>query len=120
MNWATICCSAFSCLQLYWARLVIRKWLNVSSFDSDYSADTDDDRLSLSGSQDFDPRSSGATKDDDDTDDCPKLRRRNSETFRVQYIDTQAVRSFHFSAFSSVQKQLLLLLSESPWCVMWF
>ncbi|KAF3588437.1 hypothetical protein F2Q69_00030120 [Brassica cretica] len=92
MNWATICCSAFSCLQLYWARLVIRKWLNVSSFDSDYSADTDDDRLSLSGSQDFDPRSSGATKDDDDTDDCPKLRRRNSETFRVQYIDTQAVR----------------------------
>ncbi|CAF2098758.1 hypothetical protein BRARA_E01933 [Brassica rapa] len=88
MNWATICCSAFSCLQLYWARLVIRKWFNVSSFDSDYSADTDDDRLSLSGSQDFDPRSSGATNDDD----CPKLRRRNSETFRVQYIDTQAVR----------------------------
>ncbi|KAH0849942.1 hypothetical protein HID58_095941 [Brassica napus] len=30
MNWATICCSAFSCLQLYWARLVIRKWFNVS------------------------------------------------------------------------------------------
>ncbi|CAN6999134.1 hypothetical protein IGI04_019562 [Brassica rapa subsp. trilocularis] len=89
MNWATICCSAFSCLQLYWARLVIRKWFNLSSFDSDYSADTDDDRLSLSGSQDFDPRSSGATND---TDDCPKLRRRNSETFRVQYIDTQAVR----------------------------
>ncbi|XP_048636310.1 type I inositol polyphosphate 5-phosphatase 1-like isoform X2 [Brassica napus] len=65
MNWATICCSAFSCLQLYWARLVIRKWFNVSSFDSDYSADTDDDRLSLSGSQDFDPRSSGATNDDE-------------------------------------------------------
>nr|VDC71566.1 unnamed protein product [Brassica rapa] len=101
MNWATICCSAFSCLQLYWARLVIRKWFNVSSFDSDYSADTDDDRLSLSGSQDFDPRSSGATNDDGNVDNsqlyiqipyCPKLRRRNSETFRVQYIDTQAVR----------------------------
>ncbi|KAG2320466.1 hypothetical protein Bca52824_013679 [Brassica carinata] len=89
MNWATICCSAFSCLQLYWTRLVIRKWFNVSSFDSDYSADTDDDRLSLScSSQDFDPSSSGVTKDDD----CPKLRRRNSETFRVQYIDTQAIR----------------------------
>ncbi|KAL0700369.1 hypothetical protein Bca4012_056491 [Brassica carinata] len=89
MNWATICCSAFSCLQLYWTRLVIRKWFNVSSFDSDYSADTDDDRLSLPGSsQDFDPSSSGVTIDDD----CPKLRRRNSETFRVQYIDTQAIR----------------------------
>lgn len=51
MNWGTICCSAISCLQLYWTRLVIRKWFNVSSFDSDYSADTDDDRPSLSPSQ---------------------------------------------------------------------
>ncbi|XP_056842593.1 type I inositol polyphosphate 5-phosphatase 1 isoform X2 [Raphanus sativus] len=86
MNWGTICCSAISCLQLYWTRLVIRKWFNVSSFDSDYSADTDDDRPSLSPSQDFE---AGVTKDDDD---CPKLRRRNSETFRAQYIETQAVR----------------------------
>jgi len=42
-NWATICCSAFSCLQLYWARIVLRKWFNVSASESDYSADSDDD-----------------------------------------------------------------------------
>ncbi|ESQ33387.1 hypothetical protein EUTSA_v10007233mg [Eutrema salsugineum] len=93
INLATICCSAFSCIHLYWARLVLRKWLNVSSTESDYSADTDDDdeRFTLSGDQEFDPRSSGVTKDVA-IDDAPKLRRRNSETFRVQYMFTQAIR----------------------------
>ncbi|CAA7018662.1 unnamed protein product [Microthlaspi erraticum] len=91
ISFATICCSAFSCLQLYWARLILRKWFNVSSTESDYSADTDDERFTNSGSQEFDPSSSGVTKDVD-TNDVPKLRRRNSETFRVQYMDTQAIR----------------------------
>jgi hypothetical protein len=97
INWATICCSAFSCLQLYWARIVLRKWFNVSASESDYSADSDDDYEDRS--QEFDPISSGVTNPRVDTDDRPKLRRRNSETFRMQYIDTKAIRSFDFSAY---------------------
>ncbi|CAH2035262.1 unnamed protein product [Thlaspi arvense] len=66
INWTTICCSAFSCIHIYWARLVLRKWFNVSSTESDYSADTDDERFTVSGDQaEFDPRSSGVTKDVD-------------------------------------------------------
>lgn len=41
-NWAEICCLGCSPLQLFWARVVMRKWLNISTKDSDYSADTDD------------------------------------------------------------------------------
>ncbi|CAN8303530.1 unnamed protein product [Cochlearia groenlandica] len=84
-NWAAICfCSAFSCLHLSWERLVLRKWLNVPSAESDFSADSDSDddeiatgffflssKLVFSGS---------------------KLRRRNSETFRKQYMDTEKIR----------------------------
>lgn len=36
-------CLGCSCLQFFWPRLVMRKWLNLSSKESDYSADSDDD-----------------------------------------------------------------------------
>lgn len=42
-TWAEICCFGCSCLQLFWPRVVLRKWLNISAKESDYSADTEDD-----------------------------------------------------------------------------
>lgn len=42
-SWAEICCFGCSCLQLFWPRVVVRKWLNISTKESDYSADSDDD-----------------------------------------------------------------------------
>lgn len=43
-NWATLCCSASSsCLQLYWARFLLRKWFNISANESDHVANSDDE-----------------------------------------------------------------------------
>lgn len=43
-GWATLCCSASSsCLQLYWARFLLRKWFNISATESDHIADSDDE-----------------------------------------------------------------------------
>lgn len=39
----TCCCLDWSYLQLFWPRVVMRKWLNISAKDSDFSADPDDD-----------------------------------------------------------------------------
>lgn len=41
-SWAELCCFGWSCLQLFWPRVVMRKWLNISDKDSDYSADPED------------------------------------------------------------------------------
>ncbi|XP_019057277.1 PREDICTED: type I inositol polyphosphate 5-phosphatase 1 isoform X2 [Tarenaya hassleriana] len=100
-SWAALCSLSCSCLQLYWVRIVVRKWFNISDSESDYSADTDaddgDSDTDSDNTQEFDPRGreprSGVTKDEDDGDDAiPRLRRRNSETFRAQYMDTKAIR----------------------------
>ncbi|KAK9943731.1 hypothetical protein M0R45_009331 [Rubus argutus] len=92
--------------ELFWPRVVMRKWLNISAEESDYSADTSDEE------DDWDPdsptqpefgqRGRGSRfkdiKEDepevDDPDDAlPKLRRRRkSETFRAQYINTKELR----------------------------
>ncbi|XP_008456736.1 type IV inositol polyphosphate 5-phosphatase 3 isoform X3 [Cucumis melo] len=78
-TWAEICCFGCSCLQLFWPRVVLRKWLNISAKESDYSADTEDDE--------------DLNSSDSDTEDVlPRLRRRNSETFRTQYINTKELR----------------------------
>ncbi|KAH0452275.1 hypothetical protein IEQ34_019574 [Dendrobium chrysotoxum] len=37
-NWAELLCFRCTCLQL-WPKIVLRKWLNISSKDSDFSAD---------------------------------------------------------------------------------
>lgn len=58
-SWAEICCLGCTCLQLLWPRVVLRKWLNISSKDSDFSADTDVDDID----DDEDDRN-----DDDDED----------------------------------------------------
>lgn len=42
-SWAELCCLDWSCIQLFWPRVVMRKWLNISDKDSNYSADPEDD-----------------------------------------------------------------------------
>ncbi|CAA0841998.1 DNAse I-like superfamily protein [Striga hermonthica] len=71
-------CAELRCLalQVSWRRLVVRKWLNLAKSDSDYSADTE----------------SGSGSDSEQDPTLPKLRRRNSETFRAQYINNKEIR----------------------------
>ncbi|KAG5612436.1 hypothetical protein H5410_023717 [Solanum commersonii] len=87
--------------QLFWPRVVMRKWLNFSAKDSDYSADPNSDAGSGSGSdsdQEFCdwPRQSGLNDAKDGKvgidDALPKIRRRKSETFRAQYINAKEIR----------------------------
>ncbi|KAG7942899.1 hypothetical protein I3843_15G010900 [Carya illinoinensis] len=84
----------------------MRKWLNISTKDSDFSADEDDfdidsDSDSDSEAEGFGQRGRqsrlvGNRGDDaqvDLEDDLPRLRRRRkSETFRAQYINNEEVR----------------------------
>ncbi|KAF6149482.1 hypothetical protein GIB67_011383 [Kingdonia uniflora] len=48
-----ICCFGYSCLQHFWPRIVLRKWLNITTTDSDFSADTDE------GDSEFDSDNEG-------------------------------------------------------------
>ncbi|XP_012086025.1 type IV inositol polyphosphate 5-phosphatase 3 isoform X2 [Jatropha curcas] len=107
-SWAeTCCCLGCSSLQLFWPRVVIRKWLNITAKDSDYSADTDsdcdddDDIGSLCDTQEFShlggesrfKSNRGEDIQGDSTNDAlPRLRRRKSETFRTQYINNKELR----------------------------
>ncbi|PON52686.1 Deoxyribonuclease I [Parasponia andersonii] len=91
--------------ELFWPRVVVRKWLNISDKNSDYSADPDDDD---GDDNDSDLDSEEITQRgrksrfgrenvqddglDDPTDTLPRLRRRKSETFRAQYINTKEIR----------------------------
>ncbi|XP_038884520.1 type IV inositol polyphosphate 5-phosphatase 3-like isoform X4 [Benincasa hispida] len=91
--------------QLFWPRVVLRKWLNISAKESDYSADTEDDEdVNSSDSETEECRFRGresrfkvdnSNRDEplvDANDVLPRLRRRNSETFRTQYINTKELR----------------------------
>ncbi|XP_057993474.1 type IV inositol polyphosphate 5-phosphatase 3 isoform X3 [Hevea brasiliensis] len=104
-SWAeTFCCLGCSCLQLFWPRVVMRKLLNISTKDSDYSADTDSDdgdNDSASDTEEFceyggESRFRGNGGEDAQLDPIndalPRLRRRKSETFRTQYINTKELR----------------------------
>ncbi|KAI8531587.1 hypothetical protein RHMOL_Rhmol11G0147900 [Rhododendron molle] len=84
--------------QLFWPKVVMRKWLNISAKDSDYSADTDTDD---SDTEEFcewgrAPRYRNGQKgdevDNDFADAFPGMRRRKSETFRTQYINTKEIK----------------------------
>ncbi|KAL9449532.1 hypothetical protein AB3S75_011455 [Citrus x aurantiifolia] len=98
-TWAEIC-SCLGCLQLFWPRVVMRKWLNISTKDSDFSADTDED--DIDGDSDTEefaqsrfrvPKEEEAQYDPNGTSETfPRIRRRKSETFRAQYINTKEVR----------------------------
>ncbi|KAL2519869.1 Type I inositol 1 [Forsythia ovata] len=110
-SWAEKLCFGCTCLQLFWGRVVMRKWLNLTTNNSDYSADSDSDSDSASDSvSNSDPeycnwrgesrfkndrsdgirdRSDGIRVDAYET--LPRLRRK-SETFRAQYINTKEIR----------------------------
>ncbi|CAB4319831.1 unnamed protein product [Prunus armeniaca] len=89
--------------QLFWPRVVMRKWLNISAKESDYSADTDADSDcdADSDTQEFpqrgrESRFKDIKEDESESDDAsevlPRVRRRKSETFRAQYINTKELR----------------------------
>ncbi|XP_047328174.1 type I inositol polyphosphate 5-phosphatase 1-like isoform X2 [Impatiens glandulifera] len=94
-TWADICFGC-TCLQLLCPKLVVRKWLNISDMESDYSADTDDESDSaIEDSSDWQSKSrlnnsgNGDGADIHPTDAFPRLRRRNSETHRAQFMKTK-------------------------------
>ncbi|XP_022990278.1 type IV inositol polyphosphate 5-phosphatase 3 isoform X2 [Cucurbita maxima] len=88
--------------QLFWPRVVLRKWLNISAKESDYSADTEDDEDVNSSDSETEECNRGResrfkvdNRDEplvDANDGLPRLRRRNSETFRMQYINAKDLR----------------------------
>ncbi|XP_027092321.1 type IV inositol polyphosphate 5-phosphatase 3 isoform X1 [Coffea eugenioides] len=100
-SWAEILCFGCTCLQLFWGRVVMRKWLNIPTKESDYSADTESDSGSDVSDDEFCdwPRRESRFKDDrggqvqlDANDALPTLRRRKSETFRAQYINKKEIK----------------------------
>ncbi|XP_027358254.1 type IV inositol polyphosphate 5-phosphatase 3-like isoform X2 [Abrus precatorius] len=84
--------------QLFWARVVMRKWLNMGSYESDYSADPDDDDPESGSDNEEWERQSRFVDDrgDEATDESkeflPRLRRQKSSTYRSQYINTKELR----------------------------
>jgi hypothetical protein len=111
--------------QRLWAKLVMRKWLNISGRDPEYGADTDNESENEDAREDNDDSSSdeeggsgsrgreskvyenaedaiaaasavvdaAAAAAEFISNDAPmKLRRRNSETLRAQYINNKEIR----------------------------
>ncbi|KAG2253093.1 hypothetical protein Bca52824_083229 [Brassica carinata] len=108
--------------QRLWAKVVMRKWLNISARDLEYGADTEDE----SENEDVVEENQDSSSDEDNeesstqrrgstqswvseisedpitvaeaaaeftSNDAPlKLRRRNSETLRAQYINNKEIR----------------------------
>ncbi|KAF6146364.1 hypothetical protein GIB67_020458, partial [Kingdonia uniflora] len=66
---------------VFWPRIVLKKLLNINSKVSDFNADPDE-----------------AVSDSESENECtsfesiPRMRRRNSETIRAQYINTKELR----------------------------
>ncbi|XP_057502766.1 type IV inositol polyphosphate 5-phosphatase 3-like isoform X1 [Actinidia eriantha] len=99
-SWLEICCFGCACLQLFWPKVVVRKWLNISAKESDYSADTDYSDSDSDPEEFWEGRRESRFRDgnkvdevDNDRIDAPHgLRRRKSETFRAQYINRKEIR----------------------------
>ncbi|KAL3655172.1 Inositol polyphosphate phosphatase, catalytic domain ues [Castilleja foliolosa] len=83
--------------ELSWRRVVVRKWLNIATRNSDYSADSDSDSDSETETSNW-PRGSRFRNEKpvevqvDANDALPRIRRRKSETFRAQYINSKEIR----------------------------
>ncbi|CAO2199293.1 unnamed protein product [Urochloa humidicola] len=90
--------------EVFWPKIVLKKWLNLKSKDLDFAADEDEedddgsdiDDAENCGCDDGVPRrpADGGDQITDETlEGAPyKLRRRNSETLRAQYINTKELR----------------------------
>ncbi|KAK3001567.1 hypothetical protein RJ639_021237 [Escallonia herrerae] len=77
--------------ELFWPTLAVRKWLHFSSAnDSDFSADSDDDGSDTD--LDNEEHCDWPSRFKDNKEALPRSRRRNSETFRAQYINTKELR----------------------------
>ncbi|KAF5186862.1 type I inositol 1,4,5-trisphosphate 5-phosphatase 1 isoform X1 [Thalictrum thalictroides] len=113
-NWLEICC----CLQHFWPKAVLRKWLNIANTDSDFSADADEDdcgydsedntgegdgwvqRSRFGGKQGDGDRVDQPNYDEIPSEILRRARRRNSYTSRAQYINTKELR--HVDPFKRV------------------
>ncbi|PWZ33540.1 Type IV inositol polyphosphate 5-phosphatase 3 [Zea mays] len=72
--------------EVFWPKVVLKKWLNLKSKDLDLGA-------SLAADDDDDDDGSDVDGQDESLESAPyKLRRRNSETLRAQYINTKELR----------------------------
>ncbi|XP_020231653.1 type IV inositol polyphosphate 5-phosphatase 3 [Cajanus cajan] len=87
--------------QLLWARVVMRKWLNMGSNEPDYSADPDDDNEddpeSDSDNEEWGkPSRFGDSRGEqapiESNEFLPRLRRQKSLTSRSQYINKKELR----------------------------
>ncbi|XP_047979797.1 type IV inositol polyphosphate 5-phosphatase 3-like isoform X2 [Salvia hispanica] len=107
--------------QLSWRRTVLRKWLNIPSSNSDFSADSDFssdsdseqdfsekasrfkneklDHVNFDAKEFYDRPKDSRFKNElaqqlniDTNEALPRLRRRNSETVRAQYIKSKEIR----------------------------
>ncbi|KAE9611369.1 putative inositol-polyphosphate 5-phosphatase [Lupinus albus] len=83
----------------FWARVVMRKWLNIGNNESDYTADPDDDDNDPETDSDneetprFKENEAGEEEDTAESNDLlPRIRRQKSSTFRSQYINNKEVR----------------------------
>ncbi|XP_043718046.1 type IV inositol polyphosphate 5-phosphatase 3 isoform X2 [Telopea speciosissima] len=85
--------------ELLWPRVILNKWLNISSSGNNFSADTDegdnssdseDEEFFRWGQDSFFGDKKGERNGASET--LPKRRRRNSETLRAQYINTKELR----------------------------
>ena len=87
--------------QLFWARVVMRKWLNMASNEPDYTADPDDDNEedpeSDSDNEEWGKRTRfGDSREElapiESNEFLPRLRRQKSVTSRSQYINKKELR----------------------------
>ncbi|KAJ8479604.1 hypothetical protein OPV22_023331 [Ensete ventricosum] len=88
--------------EVFWPKIVLKKWLNIRANDSEFSADEGGNDSDLEEDEEYcgceeneERRARGlqAETNDDNLESIPyKLRRRNSETLRSQYINTKELR----------------------------
>ncbi|KAL6573350.1 Inositol polyphosphate phosphatase, catalytic domain ues [Orobanche hederae] len=85
--------------EVSWRSLVVRKWLNLAKNNPDYSADSDSAGSGSDSEEELRdwPKESRFKNDKPqelqaDANVLPRLRRRNSETFRAQYINNKEIR----------------------------
>ncbi|XP_068651643.1 type I inositol polyphosphate 5-phosphatase 1-like [Aristolochia californica] len=103
-DWVDFCCLGCTCLQLFRPGVVLRKWLNRETRESDFSADEGDsdsdindeemcgwERELRNESKNTDEYQFGNNGNPSEILSC-KLKRCNSETLRAQYINTKELR----------------------------
>ncbi|KAK1264747.1 Type I inositol 1,4,5-trisphosphate 5-phosphatase 1 [Acorus gramineus] len=83
--------------ELFWPKIILRKWLNLPTKDSDFNADDDRDSASEFENEERCSSDSDSSDEEKRTESSRKnipyrRRRRNSETLRAQYINAKDIR----------------------------